>query len=118
MYHTLYQHILLAVSTAGCELSCVVNVLVVGCSECPEKTVGLVIYPKTSIDEEAGSVTTVTTRCVENAVQSSDSLDVTCSSAGVWGSEQPQCRCIDNYIHNNTGTCTGKKVYLEKESVY
>ena len=94
-----------------------VCVCVVGCALCEEQKVGLVMYPATAAPQEAGSVTTVTTRCVENAVQSSDSLDVTCSSGGVWGSasEQPQCRCIDNYIHNNnTGTCTGKQTHKLK----
>ena len=74
---------------------------------------GLVLYPETTVDEGAGSVSMVTTRCVENAVKSSDSLEVSCSSGGVWGDEQPQCECIDDYIPDtDAGTCTGMKRLL------
>ena len=82
-----------------------------GCNECPEKREGLVNYPKTTVSEEGGSVVTVTTECVENAELASPSLEVTCSSGGIWGSEhpEPECKCTDNFKVTEAGTsCVGK----------
>ena len=73
---------------------------------CEEKTVGLAHYPTTTAPQGEGSIDMVTVECVENAVPLSPSLEVTCSSDGVWGSETPECKCMESYIEE-AGTCTG-----------
>ena len=81
-----------------------------GCLVCPEQTVGQVRYPATAAPAD-GSVVTVTTQCVENAEQSSPSLSVTCTSSGEWGSENPECKCVDDYtLDIETGECIGRKL--------
>ena len=84
----------------------------VGCLFCPEQRVGLVDYPSTTAPE-TGTLT-VTTKCVENAVESSPSLSVTCDSSGNWGNETPRCQCREGHTKENQNgieICSGMYIY-------
>lgn len=63
--------------------------------ECATKQVGLVHFPDTA--SATSGTRTVSAQCVENAEQSSSSLDVHCRSDGIWTSVVPQCRCKPGY---------------------
>ena len=74
---------------------------------------GLVDYPSTTAPE-TGTLT-VTTQCVENAVESSPSLSVTCDSSGNWGNETPRCQCREGHTRVNQ---SGIEICLGTYSVY
>lgn len=87
---------------------CILCCFYSGCTLCPEQTVGLVQYPATPSPED-GSIT-VMAECVANAVVLSHNLSVTCNSVGDWGNENPQCKCVESQIDENT--CSGMDIIM------
>ena len=91
-----------------------VSKLIIYRHECRAQAVGLVRYPATQAPANDTDNGTVTVKCVPNAYNSS-SLDIKCTSAGYWSSENPICECYVGYQRttdeNGNEVCNGECKY-------
>ena len=75
-------------------------------NNCKSRKVGLVQYPSAPPPTQPANISTT---CVANA-DHVGSKNVTCTSDGTWGPENPVCQCRPGYVENSAGDiqCRGK----------